>query len=173
MQTRDEPITIRDARITDAAAIAEIYRPIVENTAISFEHAAPDEGEMARRIQAVIDNNYPYLVAEGSGADGALLGYAYASRFRARPAYDGTAETSVYVGENAARGGVGRALMTELERRLRAGGFTLMVAGMSGEEADVSIAFHTALGFELTGFIPAAGVKFGREHRLAFMWKRL
>lgn len=169
-ETRHDAMTIRGVRADDAAAIAEIYRPIVETTVISFELVPPDAGEIARRIEATLEAGYPYLVAE---RDGAVTGYAYAARFRGRAAYDGTAETSIYVRRDVKRGGVGRALMTALEDRLREAGYRMMVAGMSGEDAEPSVRFHAALGFTLTGEIPAAGVKFGAEHKLTFMWKRL
>lgn len=161
---------VRDARPGDAAQIAGIYRPYVAETSVSFELVPPDAEEGARRMNATREKAYPYLVAE---RDGALAGYAYGGRFRDRAAYDGTVETSVYVRRDLHRGGAGRALMQALEARLRSGGYRLMVAGMSGEDAKVSVEFHAALGFTLCGTIPGAGVKFAREHTLTFMWKRL
>ena len=68
----------------DAAALLEIYRPYVEETAITFEYDVPSEEEFARRIRSVL-RSYPYLVAE---ADGRIAGYAYVSRFHDREAYD-------------------------------------------------------------------------------------
>lgn len=161
---------IRDAAPGDAAAIAAIYRPYVEETSVSFELIPPDRGEMARRMSATLEKGYPYLVAV---RDSAVLGYAYGGRFRDRAAYNGTVETSVYMRRDIHRAGVGRALMQDLETRLRAGGYRLMVAGMSGEDAKVSVEFHRALGFSMCGIIPGAGVKFAREHTLTFMWKPL
>src|SRR6201999_3554829 len=54
-------ILIRLARESDAAAIASIYRPYVEDSRISFEVEAPDAAEIARRMGNPI---HPWLVAE-------------------------------------------------------------------------------------------------------------
>ena len=118
-ETRHDAITIRGVRADDAPAIAEIYRPIVETTVISFELVPPDAGEIARRIEATLEAGYPYLVAE---RDGTVTGYAYAARFRGRAAYDGTAETSIYVRRDVKRGGVGRALQVRGQAPARGGG---------------------------------------------------
>lgn len=161
---------IRSAAPADAPQIADIYRPYVEETSVSFETVPPGAEKMARRMNTLMEKDYPYLVAV---SDEEIAGYAYGGRFRGRAAYDGTVETSVYVRRDSQRAGAGRALMAALESRLRTGGYRLMVAGMSGTDAEGSVAFHRAMGFEMCGVIPAAGVKFGREHTLTFMWKRL
>src|SRR5450759_1402468 len=81
---------IRLAGAEDAAAIAAIYRPYVEDSRISFEEAAPDAAEMARRIAGELPGFHPWFVGE---EDGRLLGYAASSPFRTRPAYRWTVET--------------------------------------------------------------------------------
>ena len=57
---------IRLASEHDAAAIAAIYRPVVEETAISFETIAPDQHEIARRVADTL-RNYPWLVCDCDG----------------------------------------------------------------------------------------------------------
>ena len=53
---------IRLAAPTDAAAIAEIYRPAVTDRATSFEIEPPDAAEMATRIESCLAR-FPWLVA--------------------------------------------------------------------------------------------------------------
>lgn len=89
-------IRVRLAEEADAAPIAEIYRPFVESTPVTFEIVPPSAAEFAERIFAKVMPRYPWLVCE---RDGAVLGYAYANQFRARQAYDWSTEVSVYVGE--------------------------------------------------------------------------
>lgn len=84
---------IRLARPDDAAALLEIYAPYVRDTAITFEYTPPSEEEFQRRILSV-EERYPYLVAEQHGR---IAGYAYASRFKERAAYDWDVETSIYL----------------------------------------------------------------------------
>src|SRR5690242_19535389 len=101
---------IRLAAPTDAAAIAEIYRPAVTERATSFEIDPPDAAEMAARIESCLAR-YPWLVAH---EDGDILGYAYASQHRARPAYQWSVDVSAYVSDRAHRRGVARSLYEAL-----------------------------------------------------------
>src|SRR5436309_2327093 len=77
----------------------------------TFELEAPDQAEMARRREDVVGKGLPWLVAE---RDGGVLGYAYASRFRPRPAYRFCLEDSIYLAASAAHQGIGRLLLAEL-----------------------------------------------------------
>ena len=63
---------------------------------------------------------FPYLVAE---VDGKVVGYAYASTYYARAAYDWTTELSIYVAKEARGQGIGSALYTALEEELQARGY--------------------------------------------------
>ena len=54
---------------------------------------------MTRRFNELTANGFPYLVAD---VDGAVVGYAYAGPYRARPAYRFTVENSVYVAPDSA-----------------------------------------------------------------------
>ncbi len=77
-------IDIRSARIEDAADLVAIYAPYVEKTAITFETEVPTVEAFASRIEKTLEK-FPYLVAV---EEGALVGYAYASTYYARAAYD-------------------------------------------------------------------------------------
>ena len=69
------PQIIRAATPTDLSAITRIYDHAVRQGTASFEIEPPDEAEMTRRYQALLQDGYPYLVAE---LDGHVAGYAYA-----------------------------------------------------------------------------------------------
>lgn len=161
-------IGIRPVRFDDAEAIAGIYRPYVTDTAITFELDAPDAAEMRVRI-AQVTATHPWLLTE---ADGAVLGYAYGTTYRARAAYRWVAETGIYVA-GAARGrGVGtplyRALLDELAQR----GFVAAIGVMTaGNRA--STALHQRLGFAERGTQPAIGFKHGRWHDVMVWQKEL
>jgi phosphinothricin acetyltransferase len=148
---------IRPARTDDAAAIAAVYAPYVTDGAVSFELDPPDAAEMARRMAAG-GERHPWLVAE---EDGRVLGYAYASAFRTRAAYDWAVETTVYIAGDARGRGVGRALYDELLARLTAAGFTQAVAIIALPN-DASVRLHETLGFVAIGVNPAVGWKHGR-----------
>ena len=97
---------IRQATTSDAAALLDIYRPIVENTAISFELVAPTIDEFPTRIKS-LTTTHEWLVKEGSDA---IAGYAYASPHRPRKAYKRSIETSVYVNPDFHGRGLARKL---------------------------------------------------------------
>ena len=101
-------VSIRPATPADIPAITRIYAQSVEHGTASFELEPPDEAEMTRRMQALLDGGYPYIVAE---IDGAVAGYAYAGSYRPRPAYRFSVEDSIYIDPNAQRRGVGRVLL--------------------------------------------------------------
>lgn len=153
-------LTIRDCRAEDIPAIAAIYGHWVETGLASFELSPPGEAEMAQRREAVLANGFPYIVAEGEG--GRVLGYAYASHWRTRPAYRFACENSVYVAKDANRGGVGRALMEALIGRCAARGLRLMVAVIGDSGNAPSIRLHRACGFSMVGVLPAVGWKHDR-----------
>jgi phosphinothricin acetyltransferase len=151
---------LRDSRPHDIPAITAIYGHWVTHGLASFELAPPDALEMARRREAVLAAGYPHLVA--TDAAGRVLGYAYASAYRPRPAYRFAVENSVYVGPDAGRGGVGQALLAALIERCTASGHRLMVA-VIGDSANIpSIRLHEAAGFTRAGLIPAVGWKHER-----------
>jgi len=152
-------VTLRLATPADGPACAEIYRPYVETTAVSFEVVPPDAAEMTARIVRITQRT-PWIVAE---VDGVVRAYAYGSRHRERAAYDWTVETTVYVAAGSRGLGLGRATMRALLEILRVQGFHLAVAGVTPPNP-ASIGLHLALGFQRIGLFPAIGWKFGTWH---------
>ncbi len=164
-------INIRPARPSDIPAITRVYAHAVEHGTASFELAPPDEAEMARRMEHLLGNDFPYLTAEN---DSTLCGYAYAGPYRARPAYRWTLEDSVYIADDMHRRGIGRALLAALIEASEAGGFRQMIAviGDSTRQAS-SIGLHEALGFRSVGIFQDVGFKHGRWLDSVLMQKAL
>jgi L-amino acid N-acyltransferase YncA len=150
---------IRPAGPGDIAAITRIYADAVENGTATFEIEPPDLAEMARRQQSLLANNYPYVVAERSGA---VAGYAYASHFHTRPAYRWSIEDSIYVDPKFHGQGLGRLLITRLLADAEARGFRQMIAVIGDSANAASIALHAAIGFRLVGTLRSVGFKHGR-----------
>ena len=148
-------------------AVASIYAPIVSDTPISFEYAAPSVAAIERRIRKTVES-LPWLVAE---VDGVVVGYAYASPHRERAAYLWSVDTSVYVAERAWRRGVGRSLYEVLLGELSRLGYVSAYAGITLPN-DASVALHEAVGFRSVGVFPAVGYKLGRWHDVGW-WHQL
>lgn len=153
------PLVLRPAVPADMAAIAAIYAHQVLHGVASFEIEPPDAAEIGRRFTAIVAQNLPYLVAE---TDGTVIGYAYAARYRERPAYRYTVEDSIYVAPGAGGRGIGLALLGRLVERCAALGYRRMIA-VIGDSANVaSIGLHARLGFRVAGVLPSVGFKHGR-----------
>jgi L-amino acid N-acyltransferase YncA len=152
-------VAIRPAKTSDIPAITRIYAHAVKHGTASFELEPPDEAEMTRRMQAVLDDKFPYFVAEIGGS---VAGYAYASLYRTRPAYRFTVEDSVYVAPDIHRHGVGKALLIKLIEACTALGYRQMLAVIGDSNQAASIGVHRACGFTDAGNLRNIGRKFGR-----------
>ena len=161
---------IRAATVADLPAIAAIYCHHVLHGLASFELDPPSVDEMQRRYRAIVDDGFPYLVAE---KDGRVAGYAYASWYRTRPAYRFTIENSVYIDASLRRAGVGRALLIRLIDECERMGFRQMIAVIGDSANEASIGLHAACGFERVALLPAVGWKFGRWVDSVFMQRAL
>jgi phosphinothricin acetyltransferase len=150
---------IRPVSVDDLPAIHAIYCYNVHHGTASWELSPPDASEMLRRMQVVLQQGYPYFVAE---LDGCVVGYSYASNYRPRPGYRYTVENSVYVDMSLQRRGIGRLLLSTLITTCETQGFRQMIAVIGDSQNSGSIALHRALGFVHIGTMPSIGFKFGR-----------
>ena len=151
-------LSIRPATSDDAPAVARIYNPYIRDTVITFEEIEVTAEEIAARMRAVADASLPWLVLEDAGA---VIGYAYASRWHARSAYRHTAESTIYL-ESTVRGlGHGRRLYTALLEQIRRLPIHVVVGGIALPN-DVSVALHEKLGFKKVAHYPEVGRKFDR-----------
>lgn len=151
--------SIRLATEQDAEQITAIYAPVVRETAISFELDPPTVSEMRQRIQTTTQQ-MPWLVCEHAGI---VLGYVYAGAHRARPAYQWSVDTTVYVHQRYRGQGVGRALYNALLGILPLQGFYNAYAGIALPNA-ASVALHEAVGFQPLGIYRRVGYKLGQWH---------
>ena len=152
----------------DAPGVADIYRPIIEKTAISFELEPPDGAEMSRRFKTLSDT-HPWLVL---AINDCLQGYAYAAPFKMRAAYNQTAEVSLYLAQNARQKGYGRRLLSALLSVMPDRGFKQAIATIAlPNEASISL-FNNA-GFKTAGHLSEVGYKFGRWHDIRILQKAL
>jgi phosphinothricin acetyltransferase len=159
---------IRDAIADDAQAIAAIYNPYIADTTISFEEQPVTDADMARRIADVQEAGLPWLVIE---QDHAVLGYAYATKWRVRHAYRFSVESSVYLAPRAAGRGLGTMLYTALLERLRAQGCHLVIGGVALPNA-ASVALHEKMGFEQVANFREVGFKFERWIDVGY-WQKI
>jgi phosphinothricin acetyltransferase len=154
----DRHIVIRRAVIADAPVVTAIYAHHVAYGTASFDTVPRSEAETAAKIAHCDAQGWPFLVAEH---DGTVVGYAYATQFRDRPAYRSTCENSIYIAPTSLGHGIGAQLLVTLVEAAREAGFRQMIAVVGGAEP-ASIALHLKAGFHEAGRMTAVGRKHGR-----------
>ncbi|WP_229426878.1 arsinothricin resistance N-acetyltransferase ArsN1 family B [Massilia atriviolacea] len=151
-------MNIRDASAADAADIVAIYNHYILTTTISFEEESVSADTMAGRIADIQGGGHPFLVlTEGD----TLVGYAYATKWRARRAYRFAVESSVYLQPGNGGKGHGAALYTALLARLADDGFHMVIGGIA-QPNPASVALHEKFGFRKVAHFSDSGFKFGR-----------
>jgi L-amino acid N-acyltransferase YncA len=152
-------VTVRPCEEKDIPSLTGIYAHHVLHGLASFEVEPPSESDMRQRRRDVVGKGFPYLAAEYAGE---IVGYAYASPYRLRPAYRYTAENSVYLHPEWTGKGVGGELLSALLSECEARGLRQIVAVIGNSANSASIRLHLRLGFVKVGTIRSAGYKFGR-----------
>lgn len=168
-----DSITIRMATEADAEDLLAIYAPYITCTAITFEYEVPSVEEFAGRISHTL-NKYPYIVAVENSR---IIGYAYASAFNERAAYDRSVETTVYLRQDCRGRGAGRKIYTSLEDILKQQNILNLNACIAYASADdkhltnSSAYFHEHLGYTKVGHFTKCGYKFGTWYDMIWMEK--
>lgn len=147
---------IRDARSEDAEAIASIYNYYVVHTPVTFEEEPVTASQMAVRIDDVIATSLPWIVLE---RDSIIVGYAYATKWKARSAYRFSVESTVYLARHAVGQGLGTYLYQALIDRLRALNINTVVGGITLPNP-ASVALHEKIGMRKVAQFERIGYKF-------------
>lgn len=161
-------ITIRMAKESDADKILDIYTPYVTDTAITFEYTVPTLAEFIARMKKTLAK-YPYLVAVQNDE---ILGYAYASEFKSRAAYNWAVETTIYVKQQIRKSGVGKKLYLALEEVLKRQNICNLYACIAYPNPG-SIGFHEHLGYQTIGHFSKCGYKLDTWYDMIWMEKMI
>ncbi len=160
----------RPAKRSDAAALKKIMAPIIAETTATFATSERSISEWEELIEKRLTKGHAFYVAEYQDE---IIGYASYDQFRPNfDAYQNTMEHSVYLSKTAQREGLGRVLMLMIEEHAREAGHHSMIGVIDADNA-ASIAFHVALGYDITGRIPKVGHKFDRWLDILFLQKFL
>ena len=158
---------IREATVDDSLAISEIYNYYVLHTIITFEEKEVSSEEFKHRIFN-ITSKYPWLVFEENKQ---VLGYAFASQWKVRSAYDRTVEGGIYIDHNSYGKGIGSLLYQELLTVLKEKQFHAVLGGIALPN-ERSIALHEKLGFQKVAELKQVGLKFGKWIDVGY-WEKL
>ena len=160
---------IRTATEQDAEAISHIYNHYIANTVITFEEKLVTSDDIANRIKTTLAADLPWLIAE---EDNIVLGYAYATPWKSRSAYQFSVETSVYLAPNASRKGWGSQLYQALFIQLQNTKVRTVIGGIALPNP-ASIALHEKLGMQKSAHFSEVGYKFNQWVDVGYWQKRL
>ena len=161
---------IRPSQLSDLPAITAIYTHHVLRGTGTFELDPPSQEDMAKRREDVLSKGLPYLAAMDGDQ---VIGYAYCTWFKPRPAYRFSAEDSIYMAPDALGRGHGRALLAELAAQAERAGVRKLIA-VIGDSANLgSIRVHQSLGFMHVGVLKSCGWKFDQWRDVVLMDKAL
>lgn len=166
--TETARLSIRAATASDGDALARIYNPYILDTVVTFEEEPVTGAAMGARVTEVATMSLPWLVGE---ADGRIIGYAYATRWRTRASYRYSTETTVYLEPGQSGRGYGFRLYAALVDALRNGGIHAAIGGIALPN-DASVALHEKLGFSKVADFPEVGFKLGRWVDVGY-WQKL
>lgn len=150
---------IRNALLSDAKAIANIYNFYVLDTIVTFEENIVAAEEMSERILATQALALPWLVAKNELGD--LVGYAYASKWKERSAYRFSVEVSVYLSKNSKKQGWGSKLYQALFAALKENDIHTVIGGISLPNS-ASVALHEKFGLQKVAHFKDIGFKFNK-----------
>lgn len=157
---------IRPFKTEDIPQLLDIYNYYVLNSTATFDLEALTF-DVFKEKTIRINNEYPFIVYE---EDHVILGYAYGSKFRPKPAYHSTVESTVYVKHDTFKKQIGTKLYADLLVLLKQAGFR-MVMGVLNLPNPASVRLHEKFGFIQVADLKQVGFKFGKWQDVGF-WQR-
>ncbi len=132
----------REFKESDFSAVKDIYQQGIDTGNATFQTKAKDWHDWNSSMLEVCR-----LVAVENGR---VIGWAALSAVSSRCVFEGVAEVSIYVADEARSKGVGNALLSELISKSEEEGFWTLQAGIFPEN-ESSIALHKKNGFRVIG----------------------
>lgn len=153
------PVSVRPGRIEDLPALTDIYNHYVVNTHITFDVEPFTVEQRAEWFSHYGETGRHRLLVALDDTE--VVGYATGGRFRDKPAYGPSVETTIYCKPGVTGRGVGRALYTALFDALAGEDAHKAFAGVALPN-DASLAFHRSFGFTDVGTFHEVGRKFDK-----------
>ena len=158
---------IRNAHITDAKQLVAIYNYYVLHSVVTFDDVPMSLKDFEEKV-SLIGATFPFIVFE---EDSEILGYAYGSKWRQKPAYTHTVETTVYVKHDTHGKRIGTKLYAELLSLLKKQKYHAVIGGLTLPN-DASVKLHEKFGFQQVAHFKEVGLKFGQWLDVGF-WELL
>jgi len=141
---------IRNAGLNDLPAIVQIYNSTIPSKMVTADTSPVTvEGKM-EWFSGHEPAKWPIWVLEYNNH---VIGWLSFSPFYNRPAYNATAEISIYIAEGQRGRGIGTKLLTEAIKKAPELGFTSLL-GFVFAHNNPSLKLFTKMNFERWGYLP-------------------
>ena len=162
-------LTMRIARESDLKDIVAIYNSTVPTRLATADTKPVTVESKLEWFRQHAPDSRPLMVHE---QDGKIAAWVSFQSFYGRPAYQGTAEISIYVAETFQHQGLGRQLLKEALEMTGDLGIKHMV-GFIFSHNTPSLKLFKSFGFEQWGRLPDIAEMDGREYSLSILGKRV
>ena len=163
-------VRVRPAATDDLDAINDIYNHYVMESHFTFD-VEPLDIDVRREWFGHFSTSGRYRLFVALDEDD-IVGYASSSRFRPKPGYETSVETSIYLAPEAIGKGAGSRLYETLFKSLEGEDLHRAYAGIALPNPP-SIALHERFGFKRVAHYTEQGRKFGRYWDVAWFEKLL
>ncbi len=163
-------VDVRPATLDDLAAVNDIYNQYVAETHYTFDvEPMTIDARLEWFTHYATIGRHRLVVAV---SDGHVIGYACSSRFRPKPGYETSVETSIYLAPESVGRGAGSRLYEALFKTLEGEDVHRAYAGIALPNP-ASVAVHERFGFKRVAHFTEQGHKFGRYWDVAWYEKTL
>ena len=159
---------LRPATDRDIDAICRLLNALLATTTIEWTETS----KTVQSTRAWLDDHHTVLVAEDDGEVVGVAAYGWFRDATVRPGYRFTVENTIHVRRDHWGTGLAQVLMEALIADAKAHDIHVMVAAIDASN-EVSLRFHTQLGFIEVARMPEVGAKFGRWLTLVLLQLRL
>ncbi len=164
-----ENITFRNAEINDLPIIVDIYNSTVPSRRVTADTEPVSVDDRLNWFNEHNPEKRPLWIIEYGGE---ICGWASLQSFYGRPAFDATAEISIYLHENYRGKGIGKKVLNKIiEECPRLEIDTLL--GFIFAHNEPSIQLFASFGFEKWGLLPGIAKFDGIRRDLLIMGKKL
>lgn len=165
-----QAITYRNANLSDLERIVEIYNSAIASRLVTADTEPVSVESKVKWFEEHTPDRRPFWVIEDTTKQ--IIGWVSFQSFYGRPAYNETAEISIYLDENQRGKGLGQAVLEHCITSAPIYGIKTLLGFIFSHNAP-SLKLFKKLGFEEWGKLPDIAVMDNTSYSLSILGKRI